>query len=66
MNNIHHILTIYNLEIYSGPGPFVPEGDIGGNTLGNPLGGGEELIDEDDEVEDEILQLEHFLENLTI
>ena len=60
------ILTIYNLEGYSGPGPFVPEGDIGRNTLGNPLSSGEELIDEDDEVEDEILWLEDFLENLTI
>ena len=67
VNNIHciRILSIYNLEGYSGPGPFVPEGNIDRNTLEDPLGS-EELFNEDDDVEDEVLRLGDFLDNLTI
>jgi hypothetical protein len=63
VNNIHriHISSIYKLEGYSGPGPFVPEG----NTLEDPLGS-EELIDEEDDVADEVLRLGDFLDSLTI
>ena len=64
VNNIHRIRisSIYKLEGYSGPGPFEPEGD----TLEDPLGSGEEVIDEEDDVEDEVLRLGDFLDTLTI
>ena len=67
VNNIHRvrISSIYNLEGYSGPGPFVPEGNVEGNTLEGPSGS-EELFDEDDDVEDEVLRLGDFLDTLTI
>ena len=66
MNNIHHIRisSLYNLDGYSGPGPFVPEGNV---DVEIPLGSGEELVDEDDdEEEDEVLRLGDFLDTLTI
>jgi hypothetical protein len=68
VNNIHRmrISTIYNLEGYSGSGPFAAEGDIDGNTLENPLGSAEELIDEDNKVEDEVIRLGDFLDTLTV
>ena len=68
VNNIHRtrIGAIYNLEGYSGPGPFVPEGNIDGNTLEDPLGSGEELIDEEEDVEEEVLWLGDFLDTVAI
>jgi hypothetical protein len=59
VNLLHHIRisAIYRLEGYSGPGPFVPEGE---DPLENQLGN-EDLIDEDDDVEEEVLRLGDFL-----
>ena len=74
VNLLHRtwILTIYCLEGYSGPGPFVQSAEtIDGMDpldLVNQLGSGdsEGLIDEDGNVQDEVLWLGDFLESLTI
>ena len=47
---------------YSGPGPFVPEGE---KPLKNQFGN-EELIDGDDDVSEEVLRLGDFLENIAL
>lgn len=64
VNRLHRIRisSIYSLEGYSGPGPFVPEE----NMRENQFCSGEELIDEDDDVEDEVLRLGDFLDSLSI
>jgi IS4 transposase len=64
VNRLHRIRisSIYSLEGYSGPGPFVPEENMGENQFCS----GEELIDEDDDVEDEVLRLGDFLDSLSI
>ena len=64
VNHLHRIRisSIYCLEGYSGPGPFVPEENMGENQLGS----GEELLDEDDDLEDEVLRLGDFLDSITI
>lgn len=64
VNHLHRIRisSIYCLEGYSGPGPFVPEENMGENQLGS----GEELLDEDDDLEDEVLWLGDFLDSITI
>jgi hypothetical protein len=74
VNKIHRIRlsAIYNLEGYSGPGPFVPASEgliIDGDTLEDSLGSREEHLDEDDEEDDEeddVLRLGDFLDALTI
>ena len=47
---------------YSGPGPFVPEGE---KPLKNQFGN-EELIDGDDDVSEEVLRLGDFLETIAL
>ena len=64
VNNIHctRISSIYKLEGFSGPGPFVPKG----NTLEDLSCSGQDLIDEEDDGEDDVLWLRDFLDTLKI
>ena len=64
MNHLHRIRisAIYLLDGYSGPGPFVPEGE---SPLENQFGN-EELVDGDDDVEEEVLRLGDFLDNTAL
>jgi hypothetical protein len=68
VNKIHRIRisAIYSLEGYTGPGPFIHEENIDGNHLESQLGSGDELVDDDDDVDDEILRLGDFLDTLAL
>ena len=68
VNKIHRIRisAIYSLEGYTGPGPFVHEENIDGNHLESQSGSGDELVDDDDDVDDEILWLGEFLDSLAL